>query len=103
MADEVMVRTYAGDNQWRASQLYAEDAPRLAEEGWIPVTQAWVADDWPMSAYVASALLVIVGIGIALLIVFAFYKPVRTLMVTYHRPSSAASAASVATGAAANG
>ena len=36
----------------------------------------------------------------ALLIVFAFYKPVRTLMVTYHRASSAAS---VATGAAANG
>ena len=100
MTEEIIVRTYAGENQWRASQLYAEDAPRLAEEGWVPVTQAWVADDWPMSAYIASGLLVIVGIGIALLIVFAFYKPVRTLMVTYHRASSAAS---VATGAAANG
>jgi hypothetical protein len=83
---EVMVRTYGGDNQWQASQLYAEDAPRLAAEGWVPVTQAWVADDWPTSAYIAATILVIVGIGIALLIVFSLYKPVRTIMVTYHRP-----------------
>ncbi len=100
MAEEVIVRTYAGDNQWQASQLYAQDAPKLAGEGWVPVTQAWVADDWPMSAYIASALLVLVGIGIVLLVIFSLYKPVRTLMVTYHRASSAAS---VATGAAANG
>ena len=52
-----MVRTYAGENQWQASQLYAEDAPKLAAEGWTPVTQAWVADE-----------------------------PVRTIMVTYDRP-----------------
>ena len=83
---EVMVRTYGGDNQQHAALLYAEDAPKLASEGWVPVTQAWVADDWPTSAYIAATILVVVGIGIALLIVFSLYKPVRTIMVTYHRP-----------------
>ena len=78
-----MVRTYDGQNQQHAAVLYAEDAPKQAAEGWVPVTQVWVADDWPTSAYIAATILVVVGIGIALLIVFAFYKPVRTLMVTY--------------------
>jgi hypothetical protein len=82
---EVMVRTYGGDNQLDAAMLYADDAPKLAAEGWVPVTQAWVADDWPTSAYIAATILVIVGIGIALLILFSLYKPVRTIMVTYHR------------------
>jgi hypothetical protein len=84
---EVMVRTYAGQNQSEAAALYAADAPDLADEGWVPTTQVWVADDWPQSAYIAAALLVIVGIGIALLIVFSLYKPVRTLLVTYQRPA----------------
>ena len=83
---EVMVRTYDGQNQQHAAVLYAEDAPKLAAEGWVPVTQVWVADDWPTSAYIAATILVVVGIGIALLIVFSLYKPVRTIMVTYHRP-----------------
>lgn len=84
----VMVRTYAGQNQPEAAALYAQDAPNLAADGWVPASQVWVADDWPQSAYIAAAILVIVGIGIALLILFSFYKPVRTLMVTYHRPRS---------------
>jgi hypothetical protein len=33
---------------------------------------------------------VIIGIGIVLLIIFALYKPVRTLMVTYHRADGTA-------------
>jgi len=85
MAAEVMVRTYGGDNQAEAVLLYAEDAPKLAADGWVPVTQGWVADDWPGSAYIAATLLVVVGIGVLLLIVFSFYKPVRTLVVTYQR------------------
>jgi hypothetical protein len=85
-----MVRTYEGDNQEHAMVLYAEDAPKLAADGWVPVTQGWVADDWPMTAYIASAILVVFGIGIVLLVIFAFYKPVRTLMVTYHREGSGA-------------
>ena len=85
---EVMVRTYAGQNQPQAAALFAADAPNLAVEGWVPVTQVWVADDWPQTAYIAAAILVIVGIGIALLILFSLYKPVRTLMVTYQRSAS---------------
>jgi hypothetical protein len=85
MATEVMVRTYAGNNQWEAVQMYAQDAPKLAAEGWVPVTQGWVADDWPTSAYIAATILAIFVIGIALLLIFAFYKPVRTLVVTYRR------------------
>jgi hypothetical protein len=83
MAGNVMIRTYAGQTQQHAAALYGDDAIELAGEGWVPVTQVWVSDEWPTSAYIAATILVIVGIGIALLIVFAFYKPVRTLMVTY--------------------
>jgi len=90
MAAEVMVRTYGGNNQGEAVLLYAEDAPKLAADGWVPVTQGWVADDWPSSAYIASLILVVVGIGILLLILFSLYKPVRTLVVTYQRPVAAA-------------
>jgi hypothetical protein len=85
MAAEVMVRTYGGNNQAEAVLLYAQDAPKLAADGWVPVTHGWVADDWPGSAYIAAAILVVVGIGILLLILFSVYKPVRTLVVTYQR------------------
>ena len=85
MAVEVIVRTYSGNNQTQAATLFGEDAPRLAAEGWAPVAEVWVADEWSTSAYVAAALLVIVGIGIVLLLLFAFVKPKRTLMVTYQR------------------
>ena len=85
---EVMVRTYAGQNQPEAAALFAADAPTLATDGWAPVTQVWVADDWPQSAYIAATLLVIVIIGFFLLMLFSFIKPVRTLMVTYQRSAT---------------
>lgn len=93
MAVEVLVRTYAGQNQPEAAALYGKDALGLAAEGWTPVTQVWVADDWPQMAYLGAALLVIVVIGILLLLVMALYKPVRTLMVTYERPAGRATQA----------
>jgi len=43
MAAEVMVRTYGGNNQGEAVLLYGEDAPKLAADGWVPVTQGWLA------------------------------------------------------------
>lgn len=87
---EVMVRTYAGKNQMDASRIYAEDAPNLAAEGWVPVTQVWVADEWATAAIALAAVLVLVGIGIILLAVMAFIKPTRTLLVTYQRAESPA-------------
>ncbi len=85
MAVEIMVRTYAGNNQAEAAARFGEDAVKLATDGWAPVTQVWVADDWPQSAYIAAMILVIFVIGIFLLVAFSFIKPVRTLMVTYRR------------------
>lgn len=85
MAAEVLVRTYAGQNQMEAAEMYGADAPVLATEGWVPVTQVWVTDDWPQSAYIAATILVIFAIGIALLILMTFFKPSRTLLVTYQR------------------
>ena len=87
---EVMIRTYAGNNQMHAARMYAEDAPNLAAEGWAPVTQVWVADEWSTAAIALAAVLVLVGIGIILLAVMAFIKPMRTLMVTYERADTAA-------------
>ena len=87
---EVMIRTYAGNNQMHAAGMYAEDAPNLAAEGWVPVAQVWVADEWSTAAIALAAVLVIVGIGIILLAVMAFIKPTRTLLVTYQRADSPA-------------
>jgi hypothetical protein len=87
---EVMLRTYAGNNQMEAARMYAEDAPGLASEGWVPVTQVWVADEWSTSAIALAAVLIIVGIGIILLGIMVFIKPVRTLMVTYEREHDSA-------------
>jgi hypothetical protein len=82
---EVIIRTYAGDNQMHAARLYAEDAPDLSAEGWVPVTQIWVADEWPFSAFVIATILIVVGIRIIMLAVMAVIKPTRTLLVTYQR------------------
>ena len=87
---EVMLRTYAGNNQMHAVRLYAEDAPGLASEGWVPVTQVWVADEWSAAAFALATVLVIVGIGIIILGVMVFIKPVRTLLVTYERERGSA-------------
>jgi hypothetical protein len=87
---EVIVRTYSGQNQQEAAVLYAEDAPKLAADGWTPTTVVWVADDWSTLAFLAAAVLVIFVVGFFLLIVMALYKPVRTLMVTYVRPTPSA-------------
>jgi hypothetical protein len=91
MAADVIVRSYGGQNQSEAFLLYADDAPNLARDGWVPVTQVWVADEWPMTAWIGATLLVVVGIGIVILFVMALYKPVRTLAVTYRRDESAPS------------
>ena len=80
-----MVRTYGGQNQSEAALLYADDAPNLSDDDWVPVSVVWVADEWPTNAYLAATLAIFVGIGIVLLFVMALYKPVRTLMVTYRR------------------
>ncbi|HEX5039860.1 MAG TPA: hypothetical protein VFW95_06985 [Candidatus Limnocylindria bacterium] len=86
MSVDIMVRSYAGANQGEAAARYAEDALKLADDGWVAVTQTWVADDWNPAAYLAALVLVIFVIGIVLLIVMALIKPTRTLLVTYQRP-----------------
>jgi hypothetical protein len=82
---ETLVRTYTGDNQAGAAALYAEDAVRLADDGWVAVTQSWVAGEWPGAVWLVGALLVPFIVGIGILIMLAFLKPNRTLMVTYRR------------------
>ncbi len=84
-----MVRTYHAGSQRQAVLLYAEDAPLLAGEGWIPVGQAWAEGEWPGAYYLVATLLIIVGIGIVLLIVMTFFKPRLVLVVTYRRPEAA--------------
>jgi hypothetical protein len=86
---EVVVRSYTGANQGEAAVLFAEDAPRLAADGYVPVAQVWVASEWSWLAYLASLVLVIFVIGIFLLVLLGVVKPVRTLMVTYHREPGA--------------
>ncbi|MGZ8804865.1 MAG: hypothetical protein ACXWZG_06145 [Microbacterium sp.] len=85
MAAEVMVRTYHGGNQAESAELYAEDAVKLAADGWVVASQTWVEGDWSAQAYWTATVLVIFVIGILLLLLFGIYKPKRTLMVTYER------------------
>lgn len=91
MAETVLIRTYAGETQREAALLYAEDALRLAADGWIPISQVWVADEWPTSMWIIATVLIVVGIGIVLLFAMAFFKPIRTLLVTYGGASGDAS------------
>jgi hypothetical protein len=83
VAETVLIRTYAGETQREAALLYAEDALQLAADGWIPISQVWVADEWPTSMWIIATILIVVGIGIVLLFAMAFFKPIRTLLVTY--------------------
>lgn len=85
MADEVVIRTYTGESQGEAALLYAEDAPKMAAAGWMPLSQVWVAGEWPTALWIVATVLVVVGIGIVLLFAMAFFKPMRTLLVTYRR------------------
>ncbi|MDQ3345794.1 MAG: hypothetical protein M3473_05805 [Chloroflexota bacterium] len=94
MAEAVLIRMYTGENQEDAALLYAEDAPRMAADGWTPISHVWVAGEWPTSMWVVATVLVVVGIGIVLLFAMAFFKPMRTLLVTYrggsgHAPTDA--------------
>lgn len=86
MGAEIMVRTYSGADRADAARRYGEDAPVLAGEGWVPITQVWVAGDWSSGQYLLAVILVPFVIGIGLLILFTVVKPTRTLMVTYQRP-----------------
>ena len=87
---EVLIRTYRRQNQMHAVRLYGGGCPNLAEEGWVPVTQVWVADEWSTDRDAVAAVLVIVGIGIIRLAAMTAIKPMRTLMVTYQRDVRAA-------------
>lgn len=87
-----MVRTYSGVDRADAAARYGSDAPILADDGWVPVTQVWVPGDWSSGQYLLAVLLIPFVIGIGLLILFAVVKPTRTLMVTYHRTPAPAGA-----------
>jgi hypothetical protein len=90
MAAEVIVRTYTGESQSEATQRYLEEFPRLATDGFVPVTQVWVAGEWPMRYWVAGTILILFGgIGLAILVALALWKPSRTLVVTYRRDAGA--------------
>lgn len=91
VADEVLIRTYTGQNQEDAALLYAADAPTMAADGWLPLSQVWVSGEWPTSMWIVATVLIVVGIGIVLLFAMAFFKPIRTLLVTYGRASGGAS------------
>jgi len=90
MADEVMLRSYTGETQQEAAVLYAEDAPNAAADGWMPISQVWLAGEWPTSYWIIATVLVFVGIGIVFLFLLAVFKPDRTLLVTYGRTNTSA-------------
>ncbi len=83
---------YTGESQHEAALLYAEDAPKMAADGWIPISQVWVAGEWPMSMWIVALVLIVVGVGIVLLFAMAFVKPTRSLLVTYRAAGEDAAA-----------
>ena len=87
MADEVVVRTYQADTQEEAALLYAQDAPIMADDGWVPITQAWATGEWPTSWYALAALGAVFGVGLFILGMLFIFKPSGTLIVTYGRGS----------------
>jgi hypothetical protein len=41
MASQIIVRTYKGGNQSKAAQEFSKDAAKLAQQGYVPVSQSW--------------------------------------------------------------
>jgi hypothetical protein len=77
-----LVRQYHGGVQ-EANGLFRYDAARLAEQGYVPISQDYVQGSYGCGAFLVALLLCIILVGILIFIFMLIVKPAGTLTVTY--------------------
>jgi len=85
---DVIVRVYKGRQQHDATNAFQKDAAKLAQQGYVPVSQSWAQGQWGCGAFLVAIVLFVVLIGILVFIYMLLVKPEGTLTVTYHRMSA---------------
>ena len=80
--EPVLVRTYRG-GQNDAMALFKADAPKLAAEGYFPMSQIWVPGSYGFGAFLFALLLCLIVIEILIFVAMLIVKPKGTLTVTY--------------------
>jgi hypothetical protein len=82
LGSEIVVRRYSG-NQINAYAAFQDDAAEMAQEGWYPVGQQYIAGSWGTRAFLIAVLLCVVLVGILIFIYMLLVKPTGVLVVTY--------------------
>jgi hypothetical protein len=76
--------TYKG-KQAEATAEMVIDAEILAEEGYVPVSQQYVAGEWTMAHWIGAFVLLVVLVGIIVLAYMVANRPPGALTVVYER------------------
>lgn len=79
---KVLVKNYKG-TYGNALIVFKRDSIRLAETGYIPISQNWIAGTYSILAFVFAALLCFLLIGILIFFYMIIVSPPGTLTVNY--------------------
>ena len=84
---KVIVKTYRG-TQENATQLFKEDAVKMAANGYFPTSQSFAPGAYGCGAFLGALLLCFLIVGFLVFIYMVLVKPDGTLSVTYElRPT----------------
>lgn len=79
---KTVVKTYHGDHDG-AQRAYRKDAPKMAEQGYFPITQSWAEGSHGCGSFLFALVLCVVLVGILIFFYMLIVKPPGTLTVTY--------------------
>ena len=77
-----IVKTYRG-KQDAAQEDFLEDAEKLAEQGYFPVSVKWEQGSWGCGSFLVALILCFILIGFLVFLYMLLVKPAGTLTVTY--------------------
>jgi len=81
-SSQVIVKTYNG-NQATANELYQKDALKMADQGYVPISQSWAPGAYGCGSFIIAFLLCFILIGFIIFFYMLFVKPNGALSVTY--------------------
>ena len=79
---QIAVRTYKGSENYAARQ-FQEDATKMAQHGYFPVSQSWAQGSWGCGAWLIALIACVILIGLLVFVYLLIVKPAGTLTVTY--------------------
>jgi ribosomal protein L40E len=77
-----LVKTYKG-SQVAAQKAFLREAEKLAQKGYVPVSEKWGQGSWGLGDFILALILCFVLIGFIIFIYMLIVKPAGTLTVTY--------------------